>query len=962
MNLCKLVILAVGLIVGSALIVTENVAQLAIIEPTLLVSTLDGGLYAIGKRSGLIKWTIQDEPIVKLPQLPNVTENMKQPLFLPDPKDGSLYVYNGIGGKLKGEGDHGDNGNGDDSAEKDALQKLPFTISELVSASPCKSTDGLLYTGRKVDSWITIDGKTGVKMDVLNSDSPMCPKTDEDDESLKNKDDQILLGKSEYHLSIFDLNTRKKQWNITLIDYSASASLAIPQSAYDVLHLTSSTTGKIVTIDLNENGERHQLLWSLQLNSPIVAMYQYNEGQAGLMRRIPFTTIGDPLNRPFTESLDTLFPSLYIGESETTKTAYAISSFVDLKDTKVLSARQRLSSLPLIEGPVNAINEGHSTKDQYFRFIVFGHYEFPAFSSAEYSSQLTLNQLQQNLLAGKDKIDLPKIIAVNNQSKRDQDDNLDEVTHNLLPLFAIALMTVASSLAFALWFRFRSRRTMVNKNLVVVGKIAFDSKAIIGRGSAGTCVYKGKFEGRQSVAVKRVIADYLVLAEREIELLRSLQHPNLIRYFATESDNLFKYIAIELAEMSLADYVEKKFYKNDSFGLTETEILYDSCKGLAHLHSIHVIHRDIKPQNILISNPLPPTGKRKVLISDFGVSKALFTESSVTSEFISTTRVIKGTEGWIAPEVLKSKLDSVGDFKAQKPIDIFSMGCLFFYIFTEGKHPFGDSLERQSNILHNQYDLQLLTSEEENIGKSCLIESMIASSPGDRPAVDTVLLHPVFWDNSKQLQFFQDLSDRIEREPHDSDIVSNLERGGFDVVKGDWRRFLSVELQSDLRKFRAYRGSSVRDLLRALRNKRHHYRELPEDVQSSLGDIPDGFVEYFTSRFPRLLYHSYIAMQAYKFEPMFKCYYDQDGSWEFSFPALPKTGIRWFELNKSPGKRSTNAGDIDQSGDSLSLKPNGFSDMNWRKGATPSLDRSSNGSFNFTVSNSSRSSSPLKKF
>jgi serine/threonine-protein kinase/endoribonuclease IRE1 len=50
-----------------------------------------------------------------------------RPLFLPDPKDGSLYVLG--------------------SSEREALKKLPFTIPQLVASSPCRSSDGILYTG-----------------------------------------------------------------------------------------------------------------------------------------------------------------------------------------------------------------------------------------------------------------------------------------------------------------------------------------------------------------------------------------------------------------------------------------------------------------------------------------------------------------------------------------------------------------------------------------------------------------------------------------------------------------------------------------------------------------------------------------------------------------------------------------------------------------------------------------------
>lgn len=58
-----------------------------------------------------------------------------------------------------------------------------------------------------------------------------------------------------------------------------------------------------------------------------------------------------------------------------------------------------------------------------------------------------------------------------------------------------------------------------------------------------------------------------------------------------------------------------------------------------------------------------------------------------------------------------------------------------------------------------------------------------------------------------------------------------------------------------------------------MRNKKHHYRELPEEVKASLGHVPDEFVQYFTSRFPRLLLHVYKAMQCCKEENVFRQYY-----------------------------------------------------------------------------------------
>lgn len=110
---------------------------------------------------------------------------------------------------------------------------------------------------------------------------------------------------------------------------------------------------------------------------------------------------------------------------------------------------------------------------------------------------------------------------------------------------------------------------------------------------------------------------------------------------------------------------------------------------------------------------------------------------------------------------------------------------------------------------------------------------------------------------------------------------------------------VSLLLSPDLRKFRTYKGASVRDLLRAMRNKvrapscpmalppplspsplsspsllqKHHYHELPADVRVALGCVPEGFVQYFTSRFPRLLLHTHGAMRLCAHERIFRPYY-----------------------------------------------------------------------------------------
>jgi serine/threonine-protein kinase/endoribonuclease IRE1 len=96
------------------------------------------------------------------------------------------------------------------------------------------------------------------------------------------------------------------------------------------------------------------------------------------------------------------------------------------------------------------------------------------------------------------------------------------------------------------------------------------------------------------------------------------------------------------------------------------------------------------------------------------------------------------------------------------------------------------------------------------------------------------------------------------------------------VVRGNWLETLDDSVHEDLRKHRTYRGQSVRDLLRALRNKKHHFNELPTAIKMMYGRMPDQFTDYWTNRFPKLVIHSWMAMHCIKTEPTFAKYFDKD--------------------------------------------------------------------------------------
>ena len=270
---------------------------------------------------------------------------------------------------------------------------------------------------------------------------------------------------------------------------------------------------------------------------------------------------------------------------------------------------------------------------------------------------------------------------------------------------------------------------------------------LIGEGDFAQ-VYRVRNEITDEIKAMKVVKKSDLVEEdqkeiiNEISILRKMDHPNIIKMFEFYSNKENYTMILELCSGGeLYKEIIQKGPFNEGYS---AYVMYQIFSAINYFHKLHIIHRDLNPENILIvdRNEL---GYPRIKISDFGTSK-IFEKGHKEKKVV-------GSFFYIAPEVLKQKYN--------EKCDIWSCGVIL-YILLSQKLPFSSEDENEeellNKILEGKYDLESPPFDKISKNAKDLITNLLNSDPKKRISAEEALNHQWFKDN-KSRELFNQIND-----------------------------------------------------------------------------------------------------------------------------------------------------------------------------------------------------------
>jgi len=250
----------------------------------------------------------------------------------------------------------------------------------------------------------------------------------------------------------------------------------------------------------------------------------------------------------------------------------------------------------------------------------------------------------------------------------------------------------------------------------------YDVEQQLGRGGMAAVFLAERIPDRQRVAVKVLHPEISISVgaarfNREIQLMARLRHPHILPLLESDSAGGLLFYAMPFAE---GGSLQERLRSPDRLQLDEVfDITRQVASALDHAHSQNVIHRDVKPGNILFH-------QGSATVSDFGMARAV---ESAGGEHLSSSGIIIGTPVYMSPE------QAAGEPQVGKPSDIYSLGCVVYEMLV-GEPPFTGRSEQAIRAKHIGEQPPSLHVVRPDLSPQVevAVHQALAKKPADRPA------------------------------------------------------------------------------------------------------------------------------------------------------------------------------------------------------------------------------------
>jgi len=256
----------------------------------------------------------------------------------------------------------------------------------------------------------------------------------------------------------------------------------------------------------------------------------------------------------------------------------------------------------------------------------------------------------------------------------------------------------------------------------------FEIVSRIGKGGMGA-VYKARQVSLDRIVALKILPrslakqhDFVTRFMREARAAGKLQHPNIVAGIDVGEADGYHYFAMEYVEGETASALTAREGALDSE--RTVRILIDVAKGLAHAHENGLLHRDVKPQNILIEK------SGKVKLCDLGLARSTQEDSSLTQ-----TGTAMGTPYYMSPEQIAGSRD------IDARTDIYSLGAVGYHLLA-GRPPYEAETAAMVMAKHVSEKLAPLAklSPDVDPNLAAVIEKCLKKKPDDRYANTADLL------------------------------------------------------------------------------------------------------------------------------------------------------------------------------------------------------------------------------